>query len=332
MKRLSQHILFLLRQNDTVALPGFGFFSFQHKASVFDKEEMKFLPPHTEIAFYPGIPEDDSLLVESYMRNCLLTESEALEMLEADLDTLQKTLFEEGEAKLKGIGTISSIDGILYFDSEYEGNGILPSIPLLSADNGLKKAEKRETCSAAFNQVNVIPENYCYHNPRNYYFAINKKVANFAATFLLVIAVAVCTLVPVGQPQSSPSTAFISPVKVYNETSADNNNEMATLEVAINLPETSMEVSRQIPETEANAEVMASEKYYAVVAVFKNEKQVEDYINGLSDDNNEFEVIRKGKNKYITVASDTNKASLTDKLSEIRKKYPDAWVYAEKNK
>lgn len=71
----------------------------------------------------------------------------------------------------------------------------------------------------------------------------------------------------------------------------------------------------------------APDKYYAVVAAFKSEKEANKYIEQNKNKDSRLRITMKSKIRLITVASSNVKEDLERRMPDIRTSYPDAWIY-----
>ena len=95
MLRIVGHIESLLLRNDCVIIPRFGGFVLREVPASFEETGAKFCPPHKEISFNTNLRHTDGLLAESYMQVYDVDYGNASEMLERDVEALEKCLREE---------------------------------------------------------------------------------------------------------------------------------------------------------------------------------------------------------------------------------------------
>lgn len=119
MKELSKHIEVLLLKNDCVIIPGFGgFIAYSHPA-VFDEQKQIICPPMRSLGFNPQLLINDGLLVQSYMEAYHTDFPDATRKIEETVYNLKEVLFNDGECRLPGIGTIYyNIRGVYEFKPE----------------------------------------------------------------------------------------------------------------------------------------------------------------------------------------------------------------------
>ena len=95
MLRIVGHIESLLLRNDCVIIPRFGGFVLREVPASFEETGALFCPPHKEISFNTNLRHTDGLLAESYMQVYDVDYGNASEMLERDVEALEKCLREE---------------------------------------------------------------------------------------------------------------------------------------------------------------------------------------------------------------------------------------------
>lgn len=342
MKRLSEHIISLLRSYDKVAIPGFGFFFLEYHPATFDPSAALFRPPFYALHFYRNDAEEGvSILAESYRLKEGATEAEAIETLNHDVTLLRKKLLEEGIVYLPGVGSFLKSDSDIFFEAELAFNFGLPVV-------ALEKEKISETPDLSIKEYTdeveeqEIPTGYHYHKPHYYYIPIHKAVANIAASMLLVIIVAIATIFPISQSQSSSSTAHISPVNLTEKSASEvgtlSEKNLGSIEEPKERNQSeatpAVENTSESPAEDASQPLASSQSsvhnFYAVVAAFKSDRQVEAFIkdNNLSAD--KIEVVRNGSYNLVTLASTSTKDEMQSILPEIRSAYPDAWIFEKR--
>lgn len=326
MKRISLHIMALLQRYEAVALPGFGLFSINYISA--HREGAFLLPPAVELSFTPSSRIEDSLLLHSYMRKENCAREEAAFMLESDIDEIRSALALHGEATLQGLGMLTMEDGVMEFIPHCALSLPLPvlkvaeEIPAPEEDFGIK--------TEAGNGEMEKEEKTWVRNPDYYYIPVHKKVAKFAASFLLVVIVAIAALMPVQAPNNPKAAASILPISV---TTADSDTVKAVMKEAKanSIVATTADADTTAVAPKANIASVADtasveEKYYAIVAAFKSTREVDRFMAEHTKDKGSFEVLKNGSFNLIAVSSDSDREKLDSRLPLIRVSYPDAWV------
>lgn len=125
MSCVAEHVEYLLRRHDCVALPGFGAFLCKYVGARFDEcRSDSLLPPGRCLAFNQMIADADGLLVASVARKERISLDEALQIVRDEVDMLWQELEMSGEAAFGKLGTFyGHKDGNIEFDA-----AALPSI------------------------------------------------------------------------------------------------------------------------------------------------------------------------------------------------------------
>ena len=128
MIELTRHIEILLLENDCVIVPELGGFITHHQPAHYEEDEGVYLPPSRTVAFNPQLTMNDGLLVQSFMQAYHLDYTDALRMMNEEVDQLKKMLYQEGIVDMEGIGKLHcNIYGTYEFQPN--ANGILaPSL------------------------------------------------------------------------------------------------------------------------------------------------------------------------------------------------------------
>lgn len=337
MERLSLHILSLLRLYGSVQVPGFGVLFLKSFPAVFSAESGEFLPPSSRLLFRPSTRVSEEQLLESYARKQRMAHADVLPLLEEDLCRLMAAVNVEGEATLPGLGTFYWRDGYTFFSSLYAPKPVLPVLDLWPpAQEQAPESELEVELPEALEEEETRQEDprYHYHDPRYFYIPIHKTMAKIAASLLLVLVVGAVALIPFGSSTKSSSTASIAPIAV-SESVAKAEAEAAPAKVA--------EVPGQKAEAEAKEDSLSGErlkveplsfketedemKYYAVVAAFKSQKQVDQFIASHPQDKNAFKVVNNTSYNLISVSSTKTQEEMNERLPLIKSQYPDVWVY-----
>ena len=135
MKRLSQHILSLLRLYDSVALPGVGFFSLEYISARYDSVESLFYPPFFSVSFEISYTADDDFLTDSYVRKENVSKDKAKAMVKEDVNRFLDLLDENHEVALEGIGTFVYLNDEIDFYPSFSLNVALPQIGISEIRN-----------------------------------------------------------------------------------------------------------------------------------------------------------------------------------------------------
>lgn len=341
MKRLTKHIVSLLRLYDTVELPGIGFYNIDCLPASFDAAKGVFRAPRYEVRFDKDTDAAGSLLLESYIRKEGLGADRAREILESDLTEFRNYLDFGGNPVMEGLNAVETL---------------LPDLALfeasVSADSVEKAGEKPRTVMepvepALPEEPTTITEELeepaqrqgKVFNPDYYYIPIHKKLANIAASLLLVVIVGLAAVIPTGQSVVSKSAASIVPISVKDEPVSMEPKDTPVSNPAITENQESGDTAETEEEKLAGATSLPTSpfidekendnvtRYYAVVAAFKSEKEANKFIDANEGNRQKFDIIKNRSFYMISVASSTQKEEFEANLPLIRSDYPDAWIY-----
>lgn len=337
MERLSLHILSLLRLYGSVQVPGMGVLFLKSFPAVFSAESGEFLPPSSQLLFRPTTRVSEEQLLASYARKERLSQVDVLPLLEEDLTRLMATINKEGEATLPELGTFYSNEDGTFFSSIYSPKTVLPVLNLMPvAEEKSPESEFEEEMAESIEEIETLPQDprYRYHDPRYFYIPIHKTMAKIVASLLLVLVVGAVALIPIGSSTKSSSTASIAPIAVRESVAKSDTDGVTGKEAEAPEQKTvatvkadSLSSERLQVEPLSFNETDDEPKYYAVVAAFKTQKQVDKFIASHPQDKNAFKVVNNTSYNLITVSSTKTQEEMNENLPLIRSKYPDVWVY-----
>lgn len=363
MKRLSTHILSLLRQSDSVALPEYGYIWRFYSPARFIKAHSELLPPVFSLYFEEDELADSGQLLQSYLRKEKCSLKQAVALLDEDLSNFEKSLDSYGEASLPGIGKMKLVDDSLEFIPDFAFNPSLPHIILPAEKEAQVHREKEEVVAVSEEpatsqsdstvvvatppepqetilsavEISPVKENEPIE-PSIYRIPFLTKLAKFAACFLMVVIVGITAFLPTPTSKNSSSTAAIIPIAVDNEKPvspvADSvKEEQQPLDRSL-IKDNSVNSEDSIPGAASLSSsphaAAPSASFYAVVAAFKSESEAVKFIKAHRNKGGNFEIIKKSKLYLVTVASSNNKERFQTDMTLIRTDYPDAWILSLK--
>ena len=133
MIELAKHIEILLLGNDCVIVPELGGFITHYQPAHYEEDEGMYLPPTRTVGFNPQLTMNDGLLTQSYMQAYHTDFPDAVRKIAEEVDSLKKTLHQEGVVEMSGIGKLHYTIHETYEFHPNE-NGILsPSLYALDA-------------------------------------------------------------------------------------------------------------------------------------------------------------------------------------------------------
>ena len=294
MKRLSQHIEYLLHTRRVLTLPGVGSFHVMWVSAEFDRERHLFLPPRRIVEFSTQEVIDDGALLNSYQRREGINLNEAYNLVNEDLNELESSLAAGQTFPIKGIGELANEQG---------------EIKLIEYNDSLKASEK-----IGLNAVNILTrrdkrakstnrDKGRTFNPDYYYIPIHKRAARIAASFLLVAIVGLFAILPMEKGVKSTSTATIVPV-----------------ETEVVVSKTQEPEEPQLPEEPG--------RYCLIVGSFKTAQEAESFIAMARCNEFPLSVIEGKKMYWVSAASSSSKEEVQDvlKSEEFKQTGLKSWI------
>ena len=283
MKRLSQHIEYLLHTRRVLTLPGVGSFHIVSRPAEYDRENGLFYPPMECVVFTGGDYNDDGVLFNSYLRREGLSYNEAYDLVTDDLDALTELLDSGMPFRINGFGSLESGAEGLEFVNDSD-------IRNYYAELGLGPVNLSNTGKAASKDTKKKKKFSREFNPDYYYIPIHKKVARIAASFLLVAVVGLFALLPFQTGTKSTHTASIVPVETPKM-------------VTPNIEEHSTQTSGAY---ENNPE----DRYLLIIGSFKTKAEADKFMARDEYGNNSLELIVGPKLYWVSIASSSSKEDL----------------------
>ena len=210
---------------------------------------------------------------------------------------------------------------------------------------------------------NKIPEGYHYHKPGYFYLPIHKYFANIAASIILVVVVGLSAVLLAGSSCNQSGTASIVPISVSDKDkgksqvasdslASPSRDDAAITHKAGVEPEKKEEpkkennFQRPLLATNDDGEVVPGAnslptspylqeedgvaKFYAVIAAFRSQKEVETFMDQHKEDRQKYKIIRNKKVSLVTVSSSNDRKELENQIPLIRVDYPNAWIFTMK--
>lgn len=106
--KFEEYIHELLKENETVIIPGFGAFITKYQPAKITENEI--IPPSTEIEFNPQIRNNDGLLVGFIAAKEKISHFDALRLIEKERENIVFLLDKGEEVNLEGTGVLFSIE------------------------------------------------------------------------------------------------------------------------------------------------------------------------------------------------------------------------------
>ena len=159
---LGKYIYQLLREYDTVIVPGMGAFVSAYKPAQFDEAADEIIPPSKAVSFNPSIKTNDGLLVGYVASKEGISTADAFDKLENERENVLLALDKGEKVLLENVGS-------LFYDARRqvqfeasEGENLLPDAFGLEATS-LKEESEGETIPER--EEEMKPENQEKENP-----------------------------------------------------------------------------------------------------------------------------------------------------------------------
>ena len=311
MNKLIHHIDFLLHNHSRVIVPGFGTFVLNYvPASNIGISE--YTKPAYELSFNEELNDNDSILVESYMKYENLLLRDAFVKIENTVEDIKQKLERENYLKFGKLGGFSLNDeNLLVFTP---GKFVHPELFGLN-----------DVCLKTIPQTNT--ETVSEKSRKSHKGVIGKIVvsAAVAAAAALFILISVDML-----PLQKQSVNILSNHKLKNLfTGKSNDKNPAKASTTENkTPEIVAPIAEKIPETVES--ITAKERFYVVTGVYKEIENAQNLLNAIKADGfNNAAILNRGDrlDVYIEVFNTPDEANeFTQKIHKEFSEYKRAWV------
>lgn len=314
MEHLALHIEYLLLRHDCVILPGFGAFINVRIPARFDAASGKWYPMAREVRFNSVIIQDDGLLTNSYARKYSLPFNEARILLDSDLKEFAGMLDEDGEVTIGKLGTIAKGDDNTIRFTPFA------SVSRIASDMGYipvsANKDNEENNSSVKNISDLRDSNGRFNTRKNYYIPINKTATKIAASFMVILLMALSVVIPASD-RNVEDKASVLPVRDFQP--------------ILTLPTLPTGDSDTI-ENEKNP-VAAEKKFSLIVGTFKSEAEALKFISSF-ENNDSYELICIPSKTLFRVAAMTSddKSELITELNSgsFKSAYKEGWIWENK--
>lgn len=206
MISLSRHIESLMLKHDCVIVPGLGGFVTQYIAARCIPEENLFLPPYRSVGFNPRLTLNDGLLVQSYMQTYDTNYPETVKLIEESVNKLKRTLQEEGEFELSGIGKLTLGIGGNYEFIPCEAGVLSPELYGLDTLHIQPRGEKSSPSSLPCSK-HSRGEKHKGHirlkrTERDYTVSVNRELINYLAAAMVAVVFYFLWGTPISSPDN----------------------------------------------------------------------------------------------------------------------------------
>lgn len=336
MDRLTLHIEYLLLRHDCVVVPGCGAFINVYHSALEDVEGRVMNPMTCEVRFNPALSHDDGMLATSYARRERVSFAEGREMVRASISNLRDSLALDGEVTIGRLGQ-------LRMDSEQNISFHPITTPeRAAAALGFSAVRTGIKAPAALQTVQEIRHEDVAKSPapvrhfdtsRNYYIPINKMFARMAASFLVVLAVALAAILPFGRNLNEDQASVI-PVKAITQAVTNAATpETPSETVAVPEPAPASEPASSVPNTPSAVLATVPTAWHIIVGAFYNQKDADTFIRMNSDKEYTLTTLVSGNLYMISACSATDKNPLLKELKSptLRQSFPEAWIFNSRN-
>lgn len=154
---LTEHIEYLLRHHDSLAVPGLGLFLAEYHSAYIAPGGSEFCPPRRSVTLNPNVDFNDGLLVTSLMRRHHLSRATASETLSACITALLAKVKTCGETAIGRLGALRHSDqGLQFIPSLDSSANIFASLPEISVVPVLKAAKAESEAGATAEELAPI--------------------------------------------------------------------------------------------------------------------------------------------------------------------------------
>ena len=315
MKELFLHIEYLLRHHTCLTLPGFGAFIVSTQDARWTQDGRVIIPSKQQITFNRAINHDDGILTKSYTRKYDISYNEAKTRVIHSIDSLLNDLRNNGRIKIGNIGTltIGTEDNITF----------TPSLSIRSLQESLgyypislkDTPEERETIAKSPTTEIPVKDN------RYYIFKIRKSVAHIAATFFIVLSLALTIVLnPLPQPPGLQKASVV-PVETI----------ISSISPQETYYDDEMTADDMKGDEDKGDTIVEDKRFHLVVATFMSEGEARKFIDTYSTDLSPLYLVRSAKMSRVSMASSDSKEELQEMLNspKVREMHPTAWIWGK---
>lgn len=292
MQRLINYVERLLLRHDCIVVPSFGAFLKESLAPRYRTEERRVYPGRERFSFNAAIKERDNLLEQEYARSYGISLRRARIMVDKEVEELQNTLFTTSNLSFGNLGAFSiGEDGKAIFSPTEEDYSILGrgdfygltsySLPRTKEEGeGVYEAQSPEHARIITFQPQVAEEDKespSLEKGKYLHFKIRKRTLATTAA-CLVLGGLLLSMPGTHSSHEKHYTAGFTPVEQTLQ-----KEEQAPISVATSSPEEGSFPSAESPISKATASQEITSSYYVVIACFKTEGKVKEYISSLSE-------------------------------------------------
>lgn len=341
MIELSRHIESLLLKHDCVIIPDLGGFITQYVPARRVAEEQILLPPYRSVGFNQQLTLNDGLLVQSYMQTYDTNYPETLKLINEAVSELKKTLLEEGEYNLTGIGCLKLGIGGQYNFTPCESGVISPDLYGLDALT-LKETYTSGTVDSKEQKEEKVQ---IKRSEKSYTISISREFVNYAASIAVAVFFYFLWATPLtpSTPQDIQASSAIHKQLFATEASAlPQNTQNSNLKPEISLAEGNVESETkgvimtpteptETSQVNSNADSInkAEGKFTLVLVSAITENNAENFAQQLRDQGfTEAYAFKRGHMTRVVYGNYQTETEAQDALKDLHKheRFADAWI------
>lgn len=314
-----EHIEYLTRVHDCVAVPGLGAFIAQYESARISDDGSSILPPSRTIVFNGALTHNDGLLVNSVARRSGIHYEDALTTVKAGVSTLMRQLEIDGEVSLGLLGMLvkEADRGLLFVAA--------PATDRSGEFAYLRPVEVKEVVkirkTGSDKEMRIAAPSL---------FSPLRAVLKVAASLAVFVALGLCLTTPVSVKDvslasmgiSSPEETLTAPVH-----RAQPGLMLVRLDDGFGMQEADTAARNSYRRM---MERIHEDRYVVVVASLPSKSKAEDYIAArggsplqILESDGRFRV-------YAATAATANEAYAKATEECFASRYPDSWVYRMK--
>lgn len=332
LKNLEKYICELLFEHDCVIIPAFGGFVARGSSASFAKTGNILLPPSKSIVFNKNLSNNDGLLAGYIMQKESATYQQANTIIENFVEHCRHQLEIQKRFEINGLGVLyKSNEGTVLFeqDNRVNYNPDAFGLPVVSAIRLVREEKPVEVKpELQYRQVAPVKPTKTYRR-----IAIAASVAVLIFTVLFISTKqnpfdnAMATLSPFGMKGKNifvenKVNTVIQPISAKVE-------KIKTLAKTNITPDTTSIDKTTVVKPAKVVEEWYKQPYQVVVGCFAVKQNAYKLINQLEGQNLTANIAgQNAKNLYVvSVAGYADERIARKRLSEIKERYPSAWLF-----
>lgn len=324
MNNLLLHIEYLLTAHDCVIVPGLGAFLVMHSDAATSEQTGLLTPASRTVAFNASIVNNDGLLVNSIVRRDGVSYQDACLAVEDAVKALRRQIAEEGSVEIGSVGSLGeNADGGLVFRPRFTAPGYAAMLGYSPVSFAAPVEEKEEVSEIARK----------FDTRRNYYIAVNKKFARYAAMIAVIVCAVVSVVIPASNRRQQDMASVIPAELVAKVSEKSEVTEKTEISESSEVLEKADAVQ---PEGEVAAEaevaVESEKEFYLIVGAFREATEAQEFISQQAGCGFELKTVAtKSMVRIYASASDSREELLSLKRDKkFRELFPEAWVWQKR--